>query len=233
VTRRQAFWTLFAIGRSLKAQRAKAHFNSTLIIDIDETALKFLSLPREIGLHPEADTDCRHFVLWAFHPTTQFRRIWDRRKSFTVGINHAVDMLRQPRLQSSRALRRFWFGGAPDGTGDAGVQRQVWCLSSMAGRATAKGQTPETVTLDEAVALIAEREAKGPGKKPGAESCCQKKLQPRKPLRRKPPQRNAPRRLRSGLISYRFSPFRIRRSSSWADNMIKEKRPSQERATKA
>jgi DNA topoisomerase-1 len=54
-----------------------------------------------------------------------------------------------------------------------------------------KNKTPETVTLDEAVALIAEREAKGPGKKKPARKTAAKKVPTKKAAAKKAPAKKA------------------------------------------
>jgi DNA topoisomerase I len=146
-------------------------------VDIDlETALKFLSLPREIGLHPETQTpivaNFGRFGPFILHDGT-YVNLESAEEVFTVGINRAVDMLAAKKAKGfsprGRAAALKDLGAHPDGTGTVQVFNGKYGAYVKHGKINAtlpKDKTPETVTLDEAVALIAEREAKGPGKKP-------------------------------------------------------------------
>ena len=144
-------------------------------VDIDlETALKFLSLPREIGLHPETQTpivaNFGRFGPFILHDGT-YVNLESAEEVFTVGINRAVDMLAAKKAKGfsprGRAAALKDLGAHPDGTGTVQVFNGKYGAYVKHGKINAtlpRDKTPETVTLDEAVALIAEREAKGPGK---------------------------------------------------------------------
>jgi DNA topoisomerase I len=146
-------------------------------VDIDlETALKFLSLPREIGLHPETQTpivaNFGRFGPFILHDGI-YVNLESAEEVFTVGINRAVDMLAAKKAKGfsprGRAAALKDLGAHPDGTGTVQVFNGKYGAYVKHGKINAtlpKDKTPETVTLEEAVALIAEREAKGPGKKP-------------------------------------------------------------------
>ena len=145
--------------------------------DIDlETALKFLSLPREIGLHPETQTpivaNFGRFGPFILHDGT-YVNLESAEEVFTIGINRAVDMLAAKRAKGftprGRAAALKDLGAHPDGTGTVQVFNGKFGAYVKHGKVNAtlpRDTTPETVTLEQAVALIAEREAKGPGKKP-------------------------------------------------------------------
>ena len=145
-------------------------------VDIDlETALKFLSLPREIGLHPETQTpivaNFGRFGPFILHDGV-YVNLESAEEVFTVGINRAVDMLAAKKAKGfsprGRAAALKDLGAHPDGTGTVQVFNGKYGAYVKHGKINAtlpRDKTPETVTLDEAVALIAEREAKGPGKK--------------------------------------------------------------------
>jgi DNA topoisomerase-1 len=153
--------------------------------DIDlETALKFLSLPREIGLHPETQTpivaNFGRFGPFILHDGT-YVNLESAEEVFTIGINRAVDMLAQKRAKGftprGRAAALKDLGAHPDGTGNVQVFNGKFGAYVKHGKINAtlpRDKTPETVTLDEAVALIAEREAKGPGKKPKRKAAAKK-----------------------------------------------------------
>ena len=154
-------------------------------VDIDlDTALKFLSLPRQIGLHPETQTpivsNFGRFGPFILHDGT-YVNLESAEEVFTVGINRAVDMLAAKKAKGfsprGRAAALKDLGAHPDGTGTVQVFNGKYGAYVKHGKINAtlpKDKTPETVTLDEAVALIAEREAKSPGKKPARKAATKK-----------------------------------------------------------
>ena len=166
-------------------------------VDIDlETALKFLSLPREIGLHPETQTpivaNFGRFGPFILHDGT-YVNLESAEEVFTIGINRAVDMLAAKKTKGfsprGRAAALKDLGAHPDGTGNVQVFNGKYGAYVKHGKINAtlpKDKTPETVTLDEAVALVAEREAKGPGKKP-ARKVAAKKTPAKKAVAKKTP----------------------------------------------
>ncbi len=166
-------------------------------VDIDlETALKFLSLPREIGLHPETQTpivaNFGRFGPFILHDGT-YVNLESAEEVFTIGINRAVDMLAAKKTKGfsprGRAAALKDLGAHPDGTGNVQVFNGKYGAYVKHGKINAtlpKDKTPETVTLDEAVALVAEREAKGPGKK-SARKVAAKKTPAKKAVAKKTP----------------------------------------------
>jgi DNA topoisomerase-1 len=160
-------------------------------VDIDlDTALKFLSLPREIGLHPETQTpivaNFGRFGPFILHDGT-YVNLESAEEVFTIGINRAVDMLAAKKAKGfsprghAAALKDL--GAHPDGTGTVQVFNGKYGAYVKHGKINAtlpKDKTPETVTLDEALALIAEREAKGPGKKKPARKAAAKRAPAKK-----------------------------------------------------
>ena len=115
-----------------------------------ETALKFLSLPREIGLHPETQTpivaNFGRFGPFILHDGT-YVNLESAEEVFTIGINRAVDMLAAKRAKGFTPSRA---GGGAEGSGRAsgwhgqraGIQRQVrrLCEAWQDQRHAAKGQ---------------------------------------------------------------------------------------------
>jgi len=143
-----------------------------------ETALKFLSLPREIGMHPESGkpitTNFGRFGPFIQHDGS-YATLESAEEVFTVGINRAVDLLAQKRARGPRARPGALkdLGAHPDGGGNVQVMAGRYGAYVKHGAVNAtlpKDKTPENVTLDEAIALLAERAAKGNGKKPARRS---------------------------------------------------------------
>ncbi|MBL8555400.1 MAG: type I DNA topoisomerase [Phenylobacterium sp.] len=143
--------------------------------DMDlEKALRLLRLPREIGMHPEDGkpilAGIGRFGPFVLHEGT-YANLPSVDEVFEVGVNRAVDL-----IATKRAGRR---GGAEAAAlkelGPHPVDGQpVRVLSGRYGPYIKHGSTnanvprgadPLSVTMEQAVALIAEREAKGGGKK--------------------------------------------------------------------
>jgi DNA topoisomerase I len=145
-----------------------------------ERALALLSLPREIGRHPEDGEPIRAGI-GRFGPYVQHGKTYANLDSpeevFTVGLNRAVTLIAEKRAKGSRG-RRF---GADPGRALGDHPTKGGAVVAKKGRygpyvshdgvnATLPAdKTPETVTLDEAVALIdarAERNAPAPHARP-------------------------------------------------------------------
>jgi len=145
-----------------------------------ERALALLSLPREVGRHPEDGEPIRAGI-GRFGPYVQHGKTYANLDSpeevFTVGLNRAVTLIAEKRAKGSRA-RRF---GADPGRALGNHPAKGGAVVAKKGRygpyvshdgvnATLPAdKTPETVTLEEAVALIdarAERNAPAPHARP-------------------------------------------------------------------
>ena len=134
-------------------------------------ALRLLSLPREVGLHPETGKPITA-GLGRYGPFVQHEGTFANLESFedifTIGLNHAVDLLaRRAGAKKSSALRDL--GAHPAGGGNIQVMSGRYGPYVKFGKINAtlpKDKSPESITLDEAVALIAAKEKKpGDGKK--------------------------------------------------------------------
>ena len=153
--------------------------------DIDlETALKFLSLPREIGVHPEAQTpivaNFGRFGPYILNDGV-YVNLENAEEVFTIGINRAVDLIeakkaKGPSLRGrSKALKSL--GAHPDGKGEVEVFEGKYGAYVKHGKVNAtipKDKTADTITLDEAVALIAEKSGKKPPKKAAKKAAAKK-----------------------------------------------------------
>jgi DNA topoisomerase-1 len=146
--------------------------------DIDlETALKLLSLPREVGRHPE---DGQPIIANAgrYGPYVQHGKTYANLESgdevFDIGLNRAVTLIAEKLAKGPRA--RFGgdpgrsLGDHPDKGGPVLVKKGRYgpYVTHDGINATLPGdKTPETITLEEALGLIAARaERTGGGKRP-------------------------------------------------------------------
>jgi DNA topoisomerase-1 len=142
-----------------------------------EKALRLLRLPREVGPHPE-DGQPILAGIGRYGPFVQHNGTYANLSSvdevFEVGLNRAVAALAEKKAAAS--ARR---GGEPTALKDLGAHpADGQPIRVLAGRygpyvkhgstnaTIPKGADPQALTLEEAVTLIAEREAKGGGKKP-------------------------------------------------------------------
>jgi DNA topoisomerase-1 len=141
--------------------------------DMDlEKALRLLRLPREIGNHPEDGkpilAGIGKFGPFVLHEKT-YANLGSIDEVFDVGLNRAVDL-----IATKRAGRRPEASALKDLGAHPADGQPVRVLSGRYGPYIKHGATnanvprgadPQSVTLEQAVALLAEREAKGGGKK--------------------------------------------------------------------
>jgi DNA topoisomerase-1 len=147
--------------------------------DVDlELAIKLLSLPREVGHHPE-DSKKVTANFGRFGPYVAHNGIYASLDSpedvFEIGLNRAVTLLAEkkakgPGRRGAQTLKDL--GAAPDG-------KPIKVLKGKYGPYVSDGETnatlpegtePEAVTMEQALALIAERAAKGGKKKKAAKA---------------------------------------------------------------
>jgi DNA topoisomerase-1 len=143
-----------------------------------ELALKLLSLPREIGLHPESGQPITA-GLGRFGPFVEHEKTYASLEAgdevFDIGINRAVTLIAE-KVAKGPSGRRFGADpGKPLGDhpslGAVAVKNGRYGAYVTAGgiNATIPGEkTVDTITLPEAIALLDERAAKGGGSKRGA-----------------------------------------------------------------
>src|SRR5271163_4276064 len=140
-----------------------------------EMALKLLSLPREIGKHPETGEPITA-GLGRFGPFVRHEKTYASLEAgdevFDIGLNRAVTLIAE-KIAKGPSGRRFGADpGKPLGDhptlGGVAVKNGRYGAYVTAGgiNATIQGdKTPDTITLAEAIALIDERAAKGGGSK--------------------------------------------------------------------
>ncbi len=160
-----------------------------------EKALQLLSLPREIGPHPEdgapVEAGIGRFGPFVKHNST-YANLPEVDEVFTIGMNRAVEVLahklaRGPgRGAAAKALRSL--GDHPDG-GVVEVMPGRYGPYVKWGKVNAtltKDMDPETVTLEEALPLIAAKAGKGGKKAPVRKAkATEKKAPAKKPAAKK------------------------------------------------
>ncbi|CAM5345292.1 DNA topoisomerase-1 [Aquamicrobium terrae] len=151
-----------------------------------EKALALLSLPRDVGKHPETgkmiSAGLGRYGPFVLHDGT-YANLDSIEDVFSIGLNRAVTVLaeKQSKGRGARgggtpaALKEL--GDHPDGGGKVTVRDGRYGAYVNFGKINAtlpKGKDPQSVTMDEALALIAEKEAKGGGKKPARKAAAKK-----------------------------------------------------------
>ncbi|MGE0024102.1 MAG: topoisomerase C-terminal repeat-containing protein, partial [Hyphomicrobium sp.] len=145
-----------------------------------EKALQLLSLPREVGTHPETGTPIVA-GLGRYGPFIQHDGTYANLDSvedvFTVGLNRAVTLLAEKR--AGKGGGRFGraavktvlkdLGEHPGGGGRIQVldgKYGPYVSWNKVNATVPKGTEPAALTIDEAIRLLQERAAKVGGKKP-------------------------------------------------------------------
>jgi DNA topoisomerase I len=161
-----------------------------------ERALQLLSLPRVVGPHPEdgepIEAGIGRFGPYVKHGKT-YANIRDAEEVFTVGMNRAVELLAQKASRgggraAATPLREL--GQHPDG-GTVAVypgRYGPYVKWEKVNATLPKDIAPEAVSLDQALALIAE---KAPAKKRAAPTKAAKKAPPKKQAAKKPAKKAA------------------------------------------
>ncbi len=165
-----------------------------------EKALRLLRLPREVGAHPE-DGQMILAGIGRYGPYVQhsgtYANLTDPDDVFDVGLNRAVVVLAERRAGAGKGGR-----AAPAALKDLGPHPQsgepVRVLSGRYGPYVAsggvnanvpKGADPQSITMEQAVALLAERAGKGKAAKPrrkGAAAPTNAKAKPKPKTKPKP-----------------------------------------------
>jgi DNA topoisomerase-1 len=147
-----------------------------------ETALRLLSLPREIGLHPDdgasVESNFGRFGPYVKHGG-DFRSLESEEQVFTITLDEAVELLRQPKRGRKRP-----FGAAKKaplkelGTNPAGAAIRLfdgrygpYITDGAVNTTVPEGTALESITLESALEWLAEKAAKGPSKRPAKRSC--------------------------------------------------------------
>jgi DNA topoisomerase-1 len=145
-------------------------------LDLDQ-ALRLLSLPREVGKSPD---DGKPILagLGRYGPYVQHDKTYaslaNIEEAFEVGLNRAVTLIAEKRAGGPRGARGATAAALKELGDHPASGKPIRILAGRFGpyikhedtnANVPRGKDPQDVTLEEAVALIAEREAKGGGGK--------------------------------------------------------------------
>jgi len=165
-----------------------------------EWALKLLSLPREIGAHPETGkpitASIGRYGPYLAHDG-KYAKLRGTAEVFETGMNAAVAKLADAANGAGRATRAAaeplkTFGAHPTSGGEIRLMAGRYGPYVTDGTTNAtlpRDKQPETLTLEEAVTLIDERAAKGPAK--GKRKAPAKKAAPKQAAAKKAPAKKA------------------------------------------
>lgn len=182
-----------------RASLPKGWDAATLTLD---RALELLSLPRLVGFHPE-DNEPIEAGLGRFGPFVKhgakYANLPDVEEVFTIGMNRAVEVLAAKRSRGRTAAAPLrTLGDHPSGGAIAVMEGRYgpYVKWDKVNATLPRELTPETVTLDQALELIAAKggSAKKPAKKvakPKAEKAPAKKPATKKPAAKKPAAKKA------------------------------------------
>jgi len=144
-----------------------------------DRALQLLYLPREVGIHPETQTPIMaglgRFGPFILHDGT-YANVESVDEVFDIGLNRAVTLLAEKRAGGGRS--RFQRGAAQrevlkdlgEHPGEGGKIEVLngrygpYVTHNKVNATIPRGKDPAALTVDEAIALLAERAAKGGGK---------------------------------------------------------------------
>ncbi len=151
-----------------------------------ESALKLLRLPRVVGQHPEDGEDIEA-NLGRYGPYVRHGKVYanvpDVEELFEIGINRAVALIEEKKAnpgrgrgQAAKPLKEL--GEHPETGKPVNVmdgRYGPYVKHEKTNATLPKGTDPESVTLEQAIELIAEREKKKPTKKKAAKKKTAKK----------------------------------------------------------
>ena len=138
-----------------------------------EDALRLLQLPRVVGVAPDGDEVVARNGRYGpyVQKEKESRSLESEEQLFTISLEDALALLAQPRQrrgQRAAAKPMRELGTDPVGGREIVVKEGRFGPYVTDGETNAslrRGDDPETVTLDRAVELLAERRAKGPAKR--------------------------------------------------------------------
>jgi DNA topoisomerase I len=162
-------------GEGKEAKRASLPKGWTVDTVDHEKALALLSLPRDVGKHPETgkmiSAGIGRYGPFVLHDGT-YANLDNVEDVFSIGINRAVSLIAE-KQSKGKAGRN---GGTPAALKSLGEHPDGGAITVRDGRygpyvnhgkinaTLPKGKDPASVTFDEAVVLLAEKAAKGNGK---------------------------------------------------------------------
>ncbi len=155
-----------------------------------ERALMLLTLPRELGPHPETGlpivANLGRYGPYLLHDG-KYANLKEAEDLFGIGMNAAVVKLAEPKFGRARASVEplAMLGANPDGAEVKVMAGRFgpYVTDGSVNATLPKAVDPAALTLDEALVLLAEKAAKGPAKG--------KKKAAKKPAANKPPTKKA------------------------------------------
>ena len=196
-------------GDGEKPQRAGIPKGFTLEnIDLEQ-ALRLLSLPREVGPHPETGKPIMagfgRFGPYISHDGT-YASLEGPEDVFTVGLNRAVTLLAERKEKGGRGPRGSQalkeLGAHPQSGAPVKVMKGRYGPYVTDGTINAtlpRDSDPNSVTMDEAVALLAARAEKAPVKKGRGKKAAEKKpaAEKKASAEKKPAKKTAPKKAKA------------------------------------
>jgi DNA topoisomerase-1 len=167
------FGPYMQLGEGDKPKRAGIPKDTDMsAIDLD-LGIRLLSLPRTVGIHPESGkpitANFGRFGPYVAHDG-MYASLESSQDVFDVGLNRAVDLIAEkknnPRgRRGPQALKEL--GNDPSGTPIKLMKGRFgpYVTDGTTNATVQNSDDPESVTLEQALALIADRAAKGGGKK--------------------------------------------------------------------
>ncbi|HWU29103.1 MAG TPA: type I DNA topoisomerase [Microbacterium sp.] len=181
--------------------RTASLFRSMSVETIDlETALQLLSLPRVVGKDPESGDEITA-QNGRYGPYLKkgadSRSLESESQIFDVTLEQALAIYAQPKYgagsrRASSALKEFQadpVSGKPIRIRDGRFGAYV--TDGETNVTIPRGQTPDDVTFEIAVQMLADKRAKGPAPKRGAKKTTAKKAPAKKPAAKKAPAKKA------------------------------------------
>jgi DNA topoisomerase-1 len=139
-----------------------------------EMALKLLSLPREVGRHPETGepvlAGIGRYGPYLLH-AGRYANLKATEELFTIGMNRAVDLLAQPRRGRATPEALRVLGAHPDSGAEIRLMAGrfgPYVTDGAVNASLPRGTDPAKLTVGEAVLLLAERAAQPPARKAGS-----------------------------------------------------------------
>ncbi|MCA8902061.1 MAG: DNA topoisomerase I, partial [Hyphomonas sp.] len=156
-----------------KPKRASLTKNDTPETLTLDRAVELLSLPREVGPHPE-DGEMIYANFGRFGPYVQHHKTYANLKDpadvFNIGLNRAVALIEDKKARGSArggAAALKTLGEHPDGGPIEVYEGRYgpYVKHAKTNATLPKEMMPDTVTLEQAIELINAKAAKGGGKK--------------------------------------------------------------------
>ena len=171
---------------------------SPATVTLDD-ALRLLSLPREVGVHPEDNEPITaHNGRYGPYLThgKDSRSLPDEESLFTVTLDEALALFAQPKQRGRRAADPgVVVGPDPNSGGEIRLKSGRFGPYVTDGETNASlrvGDDPATITLERAVELLANRRAAGPPKKRPTKKAPAKKTAAKKTAAKKTTAKKAP-----------------------------------------